>query len=41
MFHMMKKMKQNKWEQSGIKVRWYIEPKNKYKVQMMGRWGLE
>ena len=28
-----------KWDKS--KKRWYIEPKNKYKVQMMGRWGLE
>jgi ribonuclease HI len=28
-----------KWDKS--KKRWYITPKNKYKVQMMGRWGLE
>jgi len=28
-----------KWDKS--KKRWYTEPKNKYKVQMMGRWGLE
>ncbi len=28
-----------RWDKS--KKRWYIEPKNKYKVQMMGRWGLE
>ena len=28
-----------KWDKS--KKRWYIEPKNKFKVQMMGRWGLE
>ena len=43
MFRLMKKMKQKNWEQSGIraKKRWYITPKNKYKVQMMGRWGLE
>lgn len=26
------------WDKS--KKRWYITPKNKYKVQMMGRWGL-
>ena len=28
-----------RWDKS--KKRWYIEPKNRYKVQMMGRWGLE
>ena len=28
-----------KWDKS--KKRWYITPKNKFKVQMMGRWGLE
>ena len=28
-----------KWDKS--KKRWYIQPKNKFKVQMMGRWGLE
>ena len=28
-----------KWDKS--KKRWYITPKNKYRVQMMGRWGLE
>ena len=28
-----------KWDKS--KKRWYITPKNKYKTQMMGRWGLE
>lgn len=28
-----------KWDKS--KKRWYITPKNKYKVQMMGRWVLE
>ena len=28
-----------KWDKS--KKRWYIEPKNRFKVQMMGRWGLE
>jgi ribonuclease HI len=28
-----------KWDKS--KKRWYITPKNKYKVQMMGRWGIE
>ena len=34
---MMKRTKQNKWEQNDkSKKRWYIEPKNKYKVQMMG-----
>ena len=27
-----------KWDKS--KKRWYIEPKNKYKLQMMGRWSL-
>ena len=28
-----------KWDKS--KKRWYIEPKNKYKLQMMGRWSLD
>tara|TARA_A100001011_G_scaffold391447_1_gene476943 strand:- start:84 stop:782 length:699 start_codon:yes stop_codon:yes gene_type:complete len=28
-----------RWDKS--KKRWYIEPKNKYKLQMMGRWSLE
>lgn len=28
-----------KWDKS--KKRWYIEPKNRYKLQMMGRWSLD
>ena len=28
-----------RWDKS--KKRWYIEPNNRYKLQMMGRWTLE
>ena len=40
---MMKRTKQNKWEQNGIKAKndGILSQKIGIKVQMMGRWGLE
>ena len=39
MSSMLAKKMGAKWDTK--KKRWFIDQKNKYKVQMMGRWGLE